>query len=271
MTRTRDVVRAWVASKKPENPGKPPKPGDEPPPDDPPPVDLPDEVRIPVYVHVIRDDNGQGGVTAGQIDAQIAVLNDAFDGGATGEGGAATRYQFDLVSTTTTDNTDWYNMGIGSVAERAAKSNLRAGGADTLNLYIAGIGGGLLGWATFPDSYPGDALYDGVVVLNESLPGGTASPYNEGDTGTHEVGHWLGLYHTFQGGCRGEGDGVADTAAERSPAYGCPDGRDTCKRQEGLDPIYNFMDYTDDSCMFAFTEGQGTRMDALHATFRYGQ
>ena len=228
-------------------------------------------VNVNVYFHVITNTSGAGNVSDTQIANQIRVLNDSY-GGATG--GANTIYRFTLVSTDRTANNTWYTTTDGTTAERQMKTALHKGNAADLNLYTNNMGGGLLGWATFPWSYASDPLMDGVVCLYSSLPGGSTANYNLGDTATHEIGHWVGLYHTFQGGCAKSttngGDFVSDTAAERSPAGGCPAGRDTCsgKQFPGLDPIYNFMDYTYDSCMFEFTSGQASRADSLTLQYR---
>ncbi|HWJ08859.1 MAG TPA: zinc metalloprotease [Nocardioides sp.] len=218
---------------------------------------------IDVYWHVINNGTslGSGNIPDSQITSQINVLNAAY---------AAWGWSFRLVSTDRTTNASWYVAEPGTTAEANMKTALRRGSADDLNVYSNNPGSDLLGWATFPASYASSPKKDGVVLLFSSVPGGSAAPYNLGDTATHEVGHWMGLYHTFQGGCSKTGDYVGDTAPERSAAFGCPTGRDTCKAG-GVDPINNFMDYSDDACMFEFTQGQDARMDAQFSTYRFGK
>lgn len=234
-------------------------------------------VTIGVFFHVINKGKGiaNGDVPMKMLNDQIDELNAAYAGADDGSGAATpsanTPFRFAMIGVDRTTNAAWFNSGIDSAEEREMKAALHVGGANTLNFYVNNAGGVYLGWATFPFWYEGDPLQDGVVVLYSSLPGGDccgSRTYNEGDTGTHEVGHWLGLFHTFQGGCGAVyNDFVADTPAERSPAFGCPAGRDTCPGA-GVDPIENFMDYTEDSCMYQFTAGQSSRMEGMALQYR---
>ncbi len=206
-------------------------------------------VEIPDAFHVIHKSDGTGNVPDSQINDQIAVLNEAY---------AGTGFSFILASLDRTQNDRWFKMRPDSLKERLVKKRLAIDPTHTLNIYTCQPSAGILGWATFPWMYEESNFMHGVVMLYSSLPGGAASPYDEGDTATHEVGHYLGLYHTFQGGCVEPGDRVDDTPYEAEPAFGCPVERDTCP-QAGLDPIHNFMDYVDDACMFEFTAGQADR------------
>ena len=219
---------------------------------------------IDVYFHVVNRGEGveNGDIPDEQIASQIDVLNAAF---------AGTGWSFRLAETTRTTNPQWFKAGINTWDEFLMKATLRRGGAAALNIYSLKPDDGLLGWSSFPASYEGFSIDDGVVILYSSVPGGTAAPYNLGDTATHEVGHWMGLYHTFQGGCALPGDLVDDTPSEKKPAFGCPVGRDSCGRREGDDPITNFMDYTDDACMNEFTPMQLDRMTQLFSLYRLGK
>ncbi|MBI1895256.1 MAG: zinc metalloprotease [Acidobacteria bacterium] len=220
-------------------------------------------VQVPVYFHVINRGPGieNGDVPLSMIRDQMRVLNAGF---------ANSGFEFNLAEVDRTTNSVWFNMAPGTQAELEAKTALRKGGNDALNIYTS-LAGGYLGYSYFPSILEtSSSVLDGVVVLYSSLPGGSAEPYNLGDTVTHETGHWLALYHTFSGSCGAFGDLIADTPAERSPASRCPVGRDTCvgAKATGLDPIENFMDYSDDACMFRFTTEQGTRMQKAWVTYR---
>ena len=236
-------------------------------------------VVVHVRFHVLRSGAGvaNGDIPAAWITNQIAVLNKAYSGLDVKKAGQAnsaqatsnTPFRFVLDSVTRTTNAAWFNnLAMGGANETAMKIALRTGTAKTLNIYSVKPSAGLLGWATFPSSYAGNPKRDGVVIHFQSLPGGSLAPYNLGDTATHEVGHWIGLYHTFQGGCGAANDSVADTPAEAGPFFGTPPPYPNTCAAAGRDPIENFMDYTDDISMFQFTNGQSSRMDAQAIAFR---
>ena len=217
---------------------------------------------VNVYFHVITS-GSTGSVPSGTISQQLAVLQNAF--------GPVVVTRFVNAGTDVTNSASWFNLSQGSSGEQQMKAALRKGTADDLNIYTANLSNDLLGWATFPSFVASNPSYDGVVVLYSSLPGGSAAPYNLGDTATHEVGHWMGLYHTFQGGCSKE-QTTSSPTRRRSRARPSASRRGaTPAAPPEWDPITNFMDYSDDACMFEFTSGQDDRMDAQFAAFRFGK
>ena len=231
---------------------------------------LPAQVVVPTYVHVIRGSHaGEKIFSKAKVDQMMVILRRGF-AGLQQDWARRTRYTFHLKGLTYTKNDRWFHASNFNAADQQAKRALHRGGKNALNIFVNGAGSAtspVLGWSRFPwqaHSYP---RLDSVSVNFRSMPGGSAKGYNLGDTVIHETGHWMGLFHTFQGGCSGQGDLVADTAPEASASYYCEIGRDTCAGG-AKDDIQNFMDYSLDSCMRYFRLGQIQRMDRAWATWR---
>jgi Pregnancy-associated plasma protein-A len=228
-------------------------------------------VKIQVHFHGITDKAGHGFVSKARFQAQIKVLNNAY-GGRTGPKAANTPFRFRLASIDRRKNNGWYNASAftpqGLAKLRDMRRTLHVGDSRDLNLYTVGPRFGLLGFATFPSNKY--MKLDGSVLLNASLPGGNANfgpgtVYNQGDTATHEVGHWLNLYHTFQGSCSRLNDYVTDTTRQSggNNIFVCDPSLNTCPPfgSTSKDPVKNFMNYVDDPCMNQFTKGQRERMN----------
>lgn len=233
---------------------------------------LPATVVVPVYAHVIKGSHKRERrkITGQQIRNMIVILNNAM-GARQSSASAYARYRFTLVKVDTTRRESWYHAFFNGPRDQQMKRKLHRGNARTLNLYFNGGGprnNPVLGWSRFPWQYASAPYLDGVSVNVEAVPGGRASGYNLGDTLVHETGHWLGLFHTFEGGCEDPGDLVSDTAAEGEPSFYCQTTRDTCTTSPGLDPVHNFMDYSLDTCMYLFTTGQVLRMDVAFEKWR---
>ncbi len=227
---------------------------------------------IPVYVHVIKGRHRGERVPAGpkRVRTLLATLNDAMAGKQSSLS-VPTRYRFVLKKINYRKRDGWHHAFLNGPRDQRMKRKLHRGDARTLNLYINGggpRGEPVLGWSRFPWQYAAKPYMDGVSVNMAALRGGKATGYNLGDTVVHETGHWLGLFHTFEGGCGETGDLVADTPAEAEPSFFCETKRDTCAEDPGLDPVHNFMDYSQDACMNQLTAGQVRRMDSAFEKWR---
>ncbi|KAG8722519.1 hypothetical protein FRC08_001033 [Ceratobasidium sp. 394] len=181
----------------------------------------------------------------------MSGLNSNFNG---------TGLTFTLANISRPNNETWYRDEPG--AAPIMKTMLHQGDATTLNVYTVAISDGdVRGRGTLPRYYSRYPKLDGIIIRPDTVR-------RNSKTLTHEVGHWLGLYHTFEGGdCKGKGDYVDDTPAEASPSWECKTVRDTCPGG-GLDPVHNYMDYGPDSCRTEFTPGQVIRMKQQIAVYR---
>lgn len=221
-------------------------------------------INIPVYFHVVYSNSAEN-VSDQQINAQMSVLNDDFrlsnDANQTPSEFASVvadaEINFTLAGTFRHANST-SSWGTND-AVKAAYPPITP--ETHLNIWVCDIGGGILGYAQFPG---GPTSTDGVVLLYSTLPGGSAAPYNEGRTATHEVGHYLNLRHIWGDGRCNRDDFVSDTPKSDAPNYGCPSYPTVNCRSN--DMTMNYMDYTNDACMYMFSEGQKTRMRAVFET-----
>lgn len=230
-----------------------------------------ERVDVPVHVHVLAGARATG-PSRKRILRQLRVLNRAYAGGQS-RANVASPFRFRLESVRRVRNDRWRTAGAPSSDPAAARlrRTLRRGSLRALNVYVGAPRGGgqaMLGDATAPWEATDRPRLDGITIHQGTLPGGRLRPFHRGDTLVHEVGHWLGLLHTFAGGCTGPGDRVADTPAAAQPTHLCDLHQDTCPHRPGRDPVRNFMNYTADACMDRFTAGQVRRMTRLWGVYR---
>ena len=234
---------------------------------------------IPVVVHIIMNTGGTGNLSDAMVESQIAILNEDFRTVPTSNGANGTnlRIHFVLAGITRTMNDAWFNDGPdggGWYYDALAWDP-----NEYMNIYT-NTAGGFLGYVPFLPSNGGGALVgqssDRVVILYSAFGRDSAAvPYDQGRTATHEIGHYLGLDHTFSPGgvcgsdvppgCYLDGDLICDTNPQTTPNFGCPAAPMSCS---SLDPFTNYMDYTDDTCMMEFTPEQTRRVRCTLAHYR---
>ena len=206
----------------------------------------------------------EGLVSTEDIEAQTAVLNSVYN-----EFG----YSFYINSIDSAVNAGWYYATDSHKYETDPWDNddqflamTQAMTVDVLNSinYFWTGASMTAGLGVYPWSFSEDDPRHGIYCANYTIPGGSY-PYTEGYTGVHEVGHYFGLYHTFENGCSNPGDSVDDTPYQSNANTGCPSAPYSCGSN---DDVGNYMDYMDDVCMTHFTTGQQDRIQWALGTYR---
>ncbi len=243
--------------------------------------DTVDIFDIPVVVHIIEHTNGDGQISDALVHSQIDVLNEDFQAlaGTPGAPGFDVGINFVLATTdpmgnpttgiTRSVNNTWFNDNGGYWNTLAWDTN------KYMNVYTNSADGNLGYVPELPQGGAAGSDADRVVVLWSAFGRNSSGgpPYDQGRTLTHEVGHYLGLEHTFSGGCGTtsapgcytSGDLICDTNGENSETSGCPGGKSSCGSP---DPIENYMDYSFDTCMDMFTDEQSHRMRCSLLNYR---
>lgn len=230
-------------------------------------------IEIPVVVNVLYRTAAQN-VSASQIQSQIDVLNKDFSAAnsdynltstynSVKSGDVRVRFVLDIINRKKTNKKSW---GLNDGMKKNAQGGISSSSPATkLNLWVCNLSGGYLGYAQFPG---GSSATDGVVVDDNAFgtTGSAAAPFNKGRTATHEVGHWMNLRHIWGDATCGN-DQVGDTPLHNTANYGCPSAghKSTCSGAP-VEMTMNYMDYTDDGCMYMFSLGQKSRMLAVFAS-----
>jgi hypothetical protein len=230
-------------------------------------------IEIPVVFNVLYRTAAQN-VSQAQLQSQINVLNQDFSAAnsdynltstyqSVKSGNIGVTFVLDAVNRKSTTKRSW---GTNDAMKKSSQGGINPTSSTTkLNIWVCNLSGGILGYAQFPG---GSSATDGVV-LDDNATGNTgtaAAPFNKGRTATHEVGHWLNLRHIWGDATCGN-DQVGDTPTHNTSNFGCPAAGhlSTCTGTP-VEMTMNYMDYTDDACMYMFSTGQKTRMLTVFAT-----